>query len=57
MGALGILQPLALLEHTWVDILMDFIEGLLKSYGKSVIMVIMDCLSKYTYFFSLAHPV
>ena len=35
---------------------MDFITGLPKSEGKSVIMVIVARLTKYTNFFSLSHP-
>ena len=35
---------------------MDFIEGLPKSKEFSVIMVIVDLLSKYAYFLPLAHP-
>jgi hypothetical protein len=35
---------------------MDFIKGLPKFEGKSVIMVIVDILTKYAHFFSLSHP-
>jgi hypothetical protein len=35
---------------------MDFIIGLPKSKGKSVIMVIVDRLTKYTHFYALSHP-
>ena len=35
---------------------MDFIIGLLKSEGKSVIMVIVDRLTKYAHFFALSRP-
>ena len=35
---------------------MDFITGLPKSEGKSVIMVIFDILTKYTHFCALLHP-
>jgi hypothetical protein len=35
---------------------MDFITGLPKSKGKSVIMVIVDRLTKYAHFFALSHP-
>jgi IS30 family transposase len=35
---------------------MDFITGLPKSEGKSVIMVIVDRMTKYTHFCALSHP-
>jgi len=35
---------------------MDFITGLPKSEGKSVIMVIVDILTKHTHFCALSHP-
>ena len=35
---------------------MDFITGLPKSEGKSVIMVVVDIITKYAHFCALCHP-
>jgi hypothetical protein len=52
----GLLQPLAIQGHHWEEVSMDFITGLPKSEGKTVIMVVVDKLTKYAHFFSLSHP-
>jgi hypothetical protein len=53
---LGLLQPLAIPSQRWEEVSMDFITGLPKSKGKSVIVVIVDRLTKYTHFCALSHP-
>ncbi|GKD17539.1 putative mitochondrial protein [Tanacetum coccineum] len=45
-----------LLKYFHDDSIGDFIEGLPKSHGKDVIMVIVDRLSKYAHFIALSHP-
>ena len=44
-----LLQPLSIPSQHWEDISMDFITSLPKSEGKSVIMVVVDILAKYTH--------
>jgi hypothetical protein len=52
----GTLQPLLIPPTIWKDISMDFIIDLPKSGNKSVIMVVVDRLSKYAHFYALQHP-
>ncbi len=52
----GLLQPLSIPSQRWEEVSMDFITGLPKSEGKSVIMVVVDRLTKYAYFCALSHP-
>jgi hypothetical protein len=52
----GTLQLLLIPPAIWKDISMDFITGLPKSGNKSVIMVVVDFLSKYAHLCALKHP-
>lgn len=52
----GLLQPLKLPSLAWTSISMDFIKGLPKSHGKSVIWVVVDRLTKYAHFIGVSHP-
>lgn len=52
----GLLQPLPVPEQAWTHISMDFIEGLPKSEGKDVIMVIVGRFTKYSHFFAMSLP-
>lgn len=41
----------------WSHLSLDFIEGLLKSNGKDIILVVVDRLTKYAHFIPLSHPI
>jgi len=43
-------------DAIWVDLSMNFIEGLPNSSGKDMNFEMMDRLSKYAYFLALSDP-
>jgi hypothetical protein len=49
--ALGTLQLILIPPTIWRNISMDFIMGLPKSINKSIIMAVVNRLSKYAHFF------
>jgi hypothetical protein len=52
----GLLQPLAIPSQRWEEVSIYFITGLPKSEGKSVIMGVVDRLTKHAHFCALSHP-
>jgi transposase InsO family protein len=52
----GLLQPLPVPVSPWSSIGIDFITGLPRSEGKDVIMVVVDCFTKFAHFLPLSHP-
>ena len=52
----GLLQPLPIPIKPWTDISMDFVDGLTKSHGYEVILVVVDRLTKHVYFVTFSHP-
>lgn len=51
----GFLQPLHIPTQVWTNTSLDFIEGLPTSHGYTVILVIVDKLTKYGHFISLSY--
>ena len=52
----GLLQPLEVPSQVWSDISLDFVEGLPRVHGKSVILTVVDRFSKQAHFLALSHP-
>lgn len=55
MVTLELLQALLIPYTPFIDISMNFVEGLPKSERKDVIMLVVDRFNKYTHFISLNH--
>lgn len=51
-----LMRPFPIPSQAWIDISLDFIEGLSLFYGMSVILVVVDRYTKYGHFMALAHP-
>ena len=52
----GFLKPFPIPTQFWTYISIDFIEGVPKSGRKTIILVLVDRLSKYSHFCALIHP-
>lgn len=52
----GLIHPLPIPELIWTDISIDFIDGLPPFAGKTMILVVVDRLTKAAHFIALAHP-
>ncbi|KAK8923731.1 hypothetical protein KSP39_PZI019566 [Platanthera zijinensis] len=51
-----LLTPLEILQQIWDTVFMDFIDDLPRSQGQTVILVLVDKMSKYDHSLALHHP-
>lgn len=51
-----LLQPLPIPVKPWVDISMEFVEGIPKSFRYEVVFVVNDRLTKYVHFLTTLSP-
>ena len=51
-----LLEPLPIPTRIWTDISMDFIDGLPKYGEKTIILAMVDQLSKYSHFCAVSRP-
>jgi hypothetical protein len=51
----GLLQPLEVPLSVWADIAMDFVERFPRVNGKTMVLTVVDCFSKYAHFLALSH--
>jgi len=56
MSPVWLLQPLPVPDCIWSKLSMDFIDALPNSRGYTMIMVVVDQLSKAAHFMALKHP-
>ena len=51
-----LLKPFPIPTRIWIDISMDFIKGLPKYGGNTVVCVVFDWISKYSHSYAHNHP-
>jgi hypothetical protein len=52
----GLLQPLEVPPAVSADVALDFINAFPRVHGKSMVLTVVDCFSKYVHFIALGHP-